>query len=98
MSEDVSLPERSNVFRLVPRAEPEPDEPEVAPSPVAMLEAVLAQVKSGAIDVRMMIVHCVHAPPAKSYAQHAYWEWNVSPLEHLGLLELGKHSLLTVDK
>lgn len=92
---------KPNVLRMVPKTAPvEPAAPEaVAPadySPEPLLLDLLARVRAGWRPLRL-VVHSVYTDPSRpELARHIYWSHGVAnQLEHLGMLDLARHSLLT---
>jgi hypothetical protein len=95
--------EKASVLRMVPKAAPaaaeppkEPDEHAAKAALEGLLHNLLERVQAGWLP-HMLVVHAVYEDNARpGAARHVYWSHHVANhLEHLGLLDLAKYSLLT---
>ena len=74
--------------------------PVAAPPPLATtdgdiataLEDIARQIRSGELSPAHLVVHAAHGA-----GLHTYWSWRCSTYEHIGLLEVGKNSVLTQE-
>lgn len=93
------LQPQGTVLRMVPKtaaAEPKVEESADDDSPEALLLNLLEKVRSG-WRPHMLVVHAVYDDAQRpGMARHIFWSHHVAnSLEHLGLLDLAKYSLLT---
>lgn len=87
---------KATVLRMVPKTDAPPPEPAADYSPEEMLLDLLGRVQAGWRPHKLVIHGVYTAPESPELARHIYWSHGVAnQLEHLGLLDLARHSLLT---
>ncbi len=88
-------PAKGTVLKMVPKP-PADEEVKAEPSPEAMLLDLLARVRAG-WRPHKLVVHGVYTGTEHpGLARHIYWSYGVAnQLEHLGMLDLARYSLLT---
>ena len=78
-----AAPAPPKVIRLVPKGAPA-DIPATTPV-VDFLRALIAAVEAGELQPQAVVIHLMTGP-SREHPTHVHWRWNMSQLEHLGLL------------
>jgi hypothetical protein len=89
---------KGTVLQMVPKppVAEDKEDPPADYSPEALLLDLLERVRAG-WRPHKLVVHGVYTDPERpELARHIYWSHGVvNSLEHLGMLDLARHSLLT---
>lgn len=85
---------KGTILQMVPKSQQAEETHDDGPERILL--DLLERIRAGTFQPSALVIHCLYPDPnVPGLSRHAYWSTGTRPLEHLGLLDVARQTLLT---